>query len=164
MSQNRRCDTQQWNNINISKIHFIAFWPKIKDSGNVMPALTHTNGDERWCFPYNPKQIVKVKNGSSQVRSEKIRREQSKRTTREAAILWKWQLAPLHNYAPAHRSKHTTDFPTKDQPLTADRFDFGQLHLALKGQRYSDIETIQKNRPRFSRTFLQNGLKILSTY
>lgn len=31
--------------------------------------------------------------------------------------------------------------------LTADRFDFGQLHLALKGQRYIDIKTIQKNRP-----------------
>lgn len=46
--------------------------------------------------------------------------------------------------------------------LTADRFDFGQLHLALKGQRYIDIKTIQKNRPIWT-TFQQNGLKILST-
>ena len=65
-----------------------------------------------------------------------------------------WRL--LHNNAPAHRSTLITDFLTKSHILTVndspyspdlalcDFFLFGQLHLAMKGKRHADIETIQK--------------------
>ena len=65
-----------------------------------------------------------------------------------------WRL--LHDNAPAHRSTFITDFFNKNHILTVnhspyspdlapcDFYLFGKLHLAMKGKRYADIETIQK--------------------
>jgi len=65
-----------------------------------------------------------------------------------------WRL--LQDNAPSHRSKLVTDFLTNNDVLTinhspyspdlapCDFYLFSKLHLPMKGQRYADIESIQK--------------------
>ena len=73
----------------------------------------------------------------------------------------------LHDNAPAYHSTLLTDFSTKNGILTTnhspyspdlapcDFYLFGKLHLAMKGNRYADIETIQRS--------MTAILKIIST-
>ena len=62
----------------------------------------------------------------------------------------------LHDNAPSHRSKLTTDYLTKNRIVTinhspyspdmapCDFYLFGKLHLGMKGKRYADVDAIQK--------------------
>lgn len=65
-----------------------------------------------------------------------------------------WRL--LHDNAPSHRSTLVTDFLTRNRILSinhspyspdlapCDFYLFGKMHLPMKGQRYLDIDAIQK--------------------
>lgn len=80
-----------------------------------------------------------------------------------------WRL--LHDNAPSHRSTLTTDFLTKNRihiinhsPYSPDMapcdfYLFGKLHLAMKGNRYADVDAIQKATTAILNAISTNDLK-----